>query len=101
MGSSEYYIYLTCAIQKNKIGIAVYIDNNKDIYDLFYNNKSELEEKTGLKYKWEKLENKKASRIKAIKKRDVFNNEEWEDAFKWFCNQALIMKKEFNKIYNK
>ena len=101
MGSSEYHISLTCATQRNEIGIEVYIDNNKDIYDLFYSNKDRIEEKTNLKYKWQRLDNKKASRIKATKKCDVNNQEEWEEAFEWFCKQALIIKKEFNKINNK
>ena len=37
----------------------------------------------------------------AIKKCDVNNQEEWEEAFKWFCSYALVIKKEFNKVYNK
>ena len=101
MGNSEYHISLTCATQRNEIGIEVYIDNNKEIYDLFYANKELIEEKTGLKFKWQRLDNKKASRIKAMKKCDVTNQEEWEECFKWFCNYALVIKKEFNKIYNK
>ena len=101
MGSSEYHISLTCATQRNEIGIEVYIDNNKDIYDLFYNNKDKIEENTNLKYKWQRLDNKKASRIKVTKKCDVNNQEEWEEAFEWFCKQALVIKKEFNKINNK
>ena len=101
MGNSEYHISLTCATQRNEIGIEVYIDNNKEIYDLFYANKELIEEKTGLKYKWQRLDNKKASRIKAIKKCDVTNQEEWEECFKWFCDNTLIIKREFNEIYNK
>ena len=66
MGSSEYHISLTCATQRNEIGIEVYINDNKDIYDEFYKNKNIIEEKTGLKYSWQRLDNKKASRIKAI-----------------------------------
>ncbi len=101
MGNSEYHISLTCATQRNEIGIEVYINDNKTIYDLFYENKEQLEKNTGLKYKWQRLDNKKASRIKAIKKCDVTNRENWEESFKWFCRQALIIKKEFNKVYNK
>ena len=101
MGNSEYHISLTCATQRNEIDIEVYIDNNKEIYDIFYINKEELEEKTNLKYKWQRLDNKKASRIKAIKKCDVINQEEWEEAFEWFCKEALIIKKSLiNFIIN-
>lgn len=100
MGNFEYHISLTCATQRNEIGIEVYINDNKTIYDLFYKNKDELEENTGLKYKWQRLDNKKASRIKAIKKCDVNNQENWEECFR-FCDYSLLIKKEFNKIYNK
>lgn len=87
MGSSEYHISLTCDTQRKEIGIAVYIDNNKEIYDLFFENKNIIEENiNNLKFKWERLENKKASRIKAIKKCDVTNQQEWEECFKWFCD---------------
>ena len=101
MGSSEYHISLTCATQRNEVGVEVYINNNKKTYDLFYENKDNIEESTNLKYKWQRLDNKKASRIKVIRKCNVENQEEWEDAFKWFCDNAVIMKKEFNKIYSK
>lgn len=83
---------------RNEIGIEVYIDNNKEIYDLFYANKELIEEKTGLKFKWQRSENKKASRIKAIKKCDVTNQEEWEECFKWFCNYILVIKRNLMKF---
>lgn len=101
MGSSEYRISLTCATQRNEIGIEVYIDNNKEIFDLFYENKSIIEEKTNLKFSWQRLDNKKASRIKAIKKFNISEQEKWAESFEWFCTQALVIKKEFNKIYTK
>lgn len=101
MGSSEYHISLTCATQKNEIGIEVYINDNKDIYDLFYQNKEILEQNVGLKFNWQRLDNKKASRIKAIKKCEVENQDKWEESFAWFCDKALIIKKEFNRIYNR
>ena len=101
MGSSEYHISLTCTIQKNEIGIEVYIDNNKDIYDLFYQNKDEIEKKTGLRFKWQRLDNKKASRIKTVKHCIIEDQQEWDEAFEWLCNQALVIKKEFNTVYKK
>lgn len=49
MGNSEYHISLTCATQRNEIGIEVYIDNNKEIYGLFYANKDTIEKKYRIK----------------------------------------------------
>lgn len=96
MESSEYHISLTCATQRNEIGIEVYIDNNKEIYDLFYENKDIIEENNKLKYKWQSLDNRKASRIKTVKKFDVIDKDKWEEAFEWFCKNAIIVKKEYN-----
>ena len=101
MGSSEYHMSLTCSTQRNEIGIEVYIDNNKEIYDIFYNNKGIIEEKTEQKYKWQRLDGKKASRIRVTKRFDMSNQSDWEEAFEWFCKEALVIKKEFNEIYNK
>lgn len=101
MGSSEYHMSLTCATQRNEIGIEVYIDNNKEIFDLFHESKSIIEEETNLKFSWQRLDNKKASRIKVVKKFNIAEQEKWEESFEWFCKQAVVIKKEFNKIYNK
>ena len=49
----------------------MYIDNNKSIYDLFYQNKETIEKETGLEYKWQRLENRKASRIITTKKCNI------------------------------
>ena len=99
-GSSEYHISLTCATQKNEVGIEIYITDNKNIYDLFYKNKNIIEERTRLKYKWQRLDNKKASRIKTVKKCNIMDQKNWAEVFSWLCDNTLLMKKEFNKIYN-
>ena len=100
MGSSEYHLSLTCKKQSNEIGVEVYIDNNKSIYDLFYENKETIEKETGLEYKWQRLENRKASRIITIKKCNIENQENWEENFQWLCDTAVITKKIFTKIFN-
>lgn len=101
VGSSEYHLALTCIIQKNEIGVEVYIDNSKEVFDLFYENKNEIEQNTGMKFKWQRLENKKASRIKISKKCNIQEQENWKDYYEWLCKTSLIMKTEFNKIYGR
>lgn len=101
VGSSEYHLCLTCATQRNEIGVEIYIDNNKNIYDLFYENKSKIESSTNCKFIWQRLENKKASRIKIIKKVDLTEVEKWEEYYLWLFDISIIMKKEFNLVYNK
>lgn len=99
LGNSEYHLSLTCDTQKNEIGVEVYIHNNKEIFDLFYDNKNKIEQDTQIKFKWQRLENKKASRIKISSKCDIQNQENWENYYEWLCKTAIIMKKEFNEIY--
>ena len=100
-GNSEFYISLTCNTLKNELAVEIYIDNNKALYDLFLENREQIEAATGLKFSWQKLENKKASRIKTIEKVDFLDTERWEEYYKWLCDTAVVMKKAFNKVYNK
>ncbi len=101
MGSSEYHLSLTCKTQANELGVEVYIENNKKLYDLFYESREQIEKETNLEYKWQRLDNKKASRIITSKKCDISKQENWEDYFEWLSNTALVTKLAFTKIYNK
>ncbi len=51
----------------NKDGIIVvevYINDNKELFDSLYSNKDEIEKKLGLELIWDRLNGKKAARIK-------------------------------------
>lgn len=100
-GSSEYHFDLLCVTPKNEVGIDLYIDSNKEVYDRFYLNKNEIELETGLNFDWQRLDDKKSSKIRITKKVDFSDSSKFDEYYKWLCDTALVMKKKFNKVYNK
>lgn len=99
VGTSDYHIDFTCNTQKNELAVEIYINDNKEVYSLFYNNKEKIEKETGLKFVWSKLENKKASRIKTNIKVDFNDKDKWNEYYEWLCEKAVLMKKIFNAVY--
>lgn len=64
MGISDAHIAITLVNKENKIGVELYIDNNKDIFDNLFENKDAIEAEFGAKLDWQRLDDRKASRIK-------------------------------------
>ena len=49
--------------KENRVRLNMYIPDNKELFDRFYSNKDRIEQITGIQLEWERLDNKKASRI--------------------------------------
>ena len=45
------------------VGVELYINDNKELFDKLYLQKDEIESKLGLPLDWQRLDGKKASRI--------------------------------------
>lgn len=61
MGSSECYISMDLVNKEHKIRVGVWINDNKQLYDYFYEHKNEIETCCGFELTWDRLDNKKAS----------------------------------------
>ena len=61
MGSSECQISIDLVNKEHKIRVGVWVADNKDLFDKFYDNREQIEESCGFKLKWNRLDNKKAS----------------------------------------
>ena len=48
----------------NQIVLELYINDNKDLFDHLFEFKDEIESKLDMRFQWDRLDNKKASRIK-------------------------------------
>ncbi|MGI6525122.1 MAG: DUF4268 domain-containing protein [Bdellovibrionota bacterium] len=64
LGTSEAHISITLVNKDSNIGVEVYIKDNKDLFDDLFAHKDEIESKLGFPMIWERLDDKKASRIK-------------------------------------
>lgn len=64
LGTKEAFITITLVNKVNQIVVDVYINDNKELFDDLFSHKEEIEQKLGFSMVWERLDNKKASRIK-------------------------------------
>ena len=65
IGTSEALISITLVNKDGSIGVDLYVRDNKDLFDSLYENKDEIESKLGFRMRWERLDDKKASRVKS------------------------------------
>lgn len=64
MGTSDAHIAIDLINNDNKIVVEVYINDNKELFDTFEDHKDEIEKTLGFSLVWDRLNGKKASRIK-------------------------------------
>lgn len=98
VGSSSYHIGLTVNTQKNRLGAEIYIPDDKDKFAMFKEHAQEIEKLIEEKVEWR--EATKATRIITLHSCDISKEEQWDDAFNWLMDKALIFKrivKQFDK----
>ena len=64
MGTSAAHIGITLVNKESYIGIELYINDDKNMFDRLLEKKSIIEEELGFKLDWQRLDNRSASRIK-------------------------------------
>lgn len=90
IGSSSYHICLTVNTQKNLLGSEIYIPDDKDKFAMFKKHDQEIESLIGSHVEWR--EATKATRIITPHSYDINNENNWEQAFEWLMNKAVIFK---------
>lgn len=61
VGSSQCHISIDLVNKEHKIRVGFWISDNKDMYDMLYSHREEIEEAFGEALEWDRLDNKKAS----------------------------------------
>ncbi len=64
LGTSDAHVAIDLISKNNYVVVEVYINDKKELFDQLYSNKQVIEEKLGFEMVWDRLDNKKASRIK-------------------------------------
>lgn len=101
LGNSSSHISLTINTQENKIACEVYISNNKELFDKLLGQREKIENEFDNKLIWQRLDGKKASRIKIIEEADIDNIDNWEKYFAWLKSNAELIQKVFPKYIKK
>ena len=98
LGTSEAHISITLVNKTNSIGIEVYINNNKEIFDKLYSASEEIQNELGFSMDWQRLDNKKASRIiYYIGGLDFDNHENYDELINETIDKVIIIKSIFKK----
>ena len=96
MGSSECHISIDLVNKEHKIRISVWIHDNKELFDKFYESKDEIEQKCGFELNWERLDNKKASlACTYITGLDFDNHSNYPDLINKTIDLVLILRNSF------
>ncbi len=98
IGTSEACISISLVNKDSNIRIELYINDNKDLFDILYSKKDDIENELGLSLEWQRLDNKKASRI--LYKINGLNFDDHSNYLKLMneiIDKTIAMKSVFNK----
>ena len=70
---------------------------NKWIFDRLERQRQEIEERFGAELKWQRLDDKKASRISHSHPFDGFDDENWPDMIEWLCQHFVKLEEAFSE----
>lgn len=98
LGTSEAHIAVNLVNKDGIIVVEVYINDNKELFDTLYDQKDEIEEKLGLELTWDRLNGKKASRIKRyIPGLDFDDHSNYDFLMNQSIDTAIKMRDVFKK----
>lgn len=90
------HVSLVINTVKKRLTTQLWIDDDKELFDFLYEYKNDIEDEIGFELTWERLDNKKASRIDIYKNFDVKKNKNWDEAIKWHLKMACKFQNAFN-----
>ena len=98
IGSSACYISITLVNSSSFVGVELTIPDNKDLFDSLYEKKGEIDSKLGFSMEWERLNEKKASKIiHKIDGLDFDNHDNYPQLMDEVIKKIIIMRDVFKK----
>ena len=95
LGTSRAGIALTLNTQKKQIGCKIWIPKEKELYDIFYSKKDEIESEVGEKLKWRRRDDERQSYVEITTDGDVTNKDSWNELNAWFLDISNKFAKAF------
>lgn len=98
IGTSAAHIGITLVNKENCIGVELYINDDKQIFDNLYQKKEKIENELGLSLDWQRLDGKKASRIMyRIPGLDFDNHSNYDELMNEIIDKAVAFSTTFKK----
>lgn len=96
LGTSEAQISITLVNKTNSIGIEIYINDNKELFDKLHSLSEEIQNELGFCMDWQRLDNKKASRIiYYIAGLDFGNHENYDELINEVIDKVIAIRNTF------
>ena len=76
-------------------------EENKWIFDQLQGERHEIEDQFGDQLLWQRLDERKSSRISYSHPFDGFNDENWPAMIEWLCKHFVKLDKSFSKPLGK
>lgn len=96
LGTSEAHIAINLVNKERKIVLEVYISDNKELFDELFSHREEIETALQMKFTWDRLEHRKASRIKHdIPGLNFDDHSNCHELMEEVIDKAVKMKKVF------
>lgn len=95
IGSSAYHICLTINTKEQRIGSEIYIDDDKVLFQQFKNHSDEISKMLNSEVEWREAE--KACRILITNNINPCETNNWQKAYNWFLEKAIVFKSIANK----
>lgn len=98
LGKSGIHIDITLVDKESYIGVGIYINDSKELFDSLYAHKDEIETDLGFELEWDRLDEKKASRIKSkIPGLDFNHKDNYPQLMDATIDRAALMRDVFKK----
>ena len=102
LGTSDAHIAITLVNKDNKVGVEIHINDNKKLFDKLYANREAIESEFGVKLEWERLDERKASRIKHyIEGLNFDDHSNYPELNEKIISTVIKMRKVFKKYLKK
>lgn len=98
IGTSDAHIGINLVNKESSVVVELYINDNKELFDKLYESKNDIENKLGFEMDWQRLDDKKASRIKyAIQGLDFDDHSNYLELMNKIIDKVVIMRKVFKE----
>lgn len=97
VGSSACHMAVSQIQRRNELDVELYINEDKELFRQLFQNRTTIENESGIEFDWRELPERKASRIVIEKKVDFLDKSQWNAQFDWIIEVMLKMKSSFKK----
>ena len=101
IGSSQCHISIDLVNKEHRIRVGLWIPDNKDLYDMFFDHKDEIEEAADCQLVWDRLDDKKAAIICTyLPGLNLGQTDNYPDLMNKIIDLVIVMRAAFKPYIN-